>query len=490
MSEKYREEGYLVLSSDRIRESLMEGTDLESLSEKEKASIHSRVFESIRKETVIALKRGQSVVVDATNLSRKRRMSFLEQFKGFPCVKKCVLFITPVDICLERNRNRTGSARVPEERMQRMLCNFECPNYWEGWEEIELVADSTPYQFPFEKIRGFDQDNPHHRLTLDEHIAAAVQFCKEQGYGEMLERVAAYHDIGKPYTKQYRSTRGIATPHAHYLGHDNYGAYLHLAERCCGRALSPEAFRQVLYETSLINWHMRPLTNWRWSDGAEGKDRKLFGGSIYFRPACAAPGGPCCPLGGFMNANSCLCRFLAEYPEQWETLLQKDYKIKIKKGSTYAIFNYGFDCDYPDTRIVIPYETTALYHIGIRHNLTGRAMDIDIGIRKPKMYPIHSLGECVETAIQLNQTDSEDIMAEGFVVVDGNWNRVKVKSPDYIAKHHLVQMKSVPKRECVQMILPESPEYEEEDLSTLFLEKPDISTSGFCLKEEESIWRC
>lgn len=278
-----------------------------------------------------------------------------------------------------------------------------------------------------------------------------------------------------------------------------------------------------------------------------------------------------------MNANSCLCRFLAEHPAQWETLLWKDYKIKIKKESTYAIFNYGFDCDYadpivqeargiildteklevvcwpfrkfgnhnesyadpidwtnakvqekvdgsivklwydrkkpgwqfstnatlraenapvgefslisfhdlickadnfgeipfdtldrdvtyifelvsPDTRIVVPYDTTTLYHIGTRHNLTGREMDIDIGIRKPKMYPIHSLGECVETAIRLNQTDSEEIMAEGFVVVDSNWNRVKVKSPDYIAKHHLVQMKSVPKRECVQLLLSESPE--------------------------------
>lgn len=278
-----------------------------------------------------------------------------------------------------------------------------------------------------------------------------------------------------------------------------------------------------------------------------------------------------------MNTKSYLCRFLAAHPDQWETLLWKDYRIKVKKEDTYAIFNYSFDCDFanplvqeargiildteklevvcwpfrkfgnhnesyadpidwtsarvqekvdgsivklwydgrkpgwqfstnamlraenaligefvrssfydiickadnyrdipfaamdknityifelvsPISRVIVPYEATTLYHIGTRHNLTGQEMDIDIGIRKPRMYPIHSMGECVEMAIQLNQTESEEIMAEGFVVVDGNWNRVKVKSPDYIAKHHLRQMKSITKRECVQMLLAVSPE--------------------------------
>lgn len=278
-----------------------------------------------------------------------------------------------------------------------------------------------------------------------------------------------------------------------------------------------------------------------------------------------------------MNTNSYLCRFLAENPEHWESLLTKEHGIKVKREGSYAIFNYGFGCDYadpmvqeargiildteklevvcwpfrkfgnhnesyadsidwtsarvqekvdgsiiklwydckkpgwqfstnatlraegasvgefsritfydmirkaenygnipfdkldkdttyifelvsPDTRIVVPYETTTLYHIGTRHNLTGQEMDTDIRIRKPEMYPIHSLSECVEMAIALNQKEDEEIRAEGFVVVDSNWNRVKVKSPDYIAKHHLMQMKSIPKKECIQMLLSEAEE--------------------------------
>ena len=273
----YRERGYLVLSSDQIRESITEGTWLNGLTEKEQKSVHNRVFELIRRQTAEALKRGQSVVVDATNLGRKRRMAFLEQFRRFPCVKKCLLFITPVDLCMERNGKRSGNACVPEAGMQKMLCNFECPNYWEGWDEIIPVAYATPYRFPFDEIKGYAQDNPHHTLTLDGHLDAAVRYCREQGYGDMLEKVAGYHDIGKLYTKRYCNVRGEPTKDAHYLGHDNYGAYLYLTEMCCGRELSREEFEKILYEANLIICHMRPLALWRGENSTEEKDRKLFG---------------------------------------------------------------------------------------------------------------------------------------------------------------------------------------------------------------------
>ena len=167
-SEKYRQQGYLVLSSDEIRERLLAQADLEAMTGKERSNIHSRVFEQIRNRTAEALKQGRSVVVDATNLGRKRRMNFLSHFGRIPCVKKCVLFITPAEICMERNRKRPGIARVPDTGVYRMLCNFECPNYWEGWDEIIPVIDHTSYQFPFCEVKGFSQDNPHHNLTLDQ----------------------------------------------------------------------------------------------------------------------------------------------------------------------------------------------------------------------------------------------------------------------------------------------------------------------------------
>ena len=280
-SRNYREQGYLILSSDEIREGMASELSTETLSPEEKMMLNSRVFETIRKKTLEALKKGWSVVVDATNLNRKRRMNFLNQFSRYSCSKKCILFIAAPEVCRERNRKRTGTARVPDEAMHRMLCNFECPNYWEGWDEIIPVVDTEPYRFPFSEIRGLEQDNPHHTLTLDGHLAAAAEFCREQRFGEMLERVAAYHDIGKLYTRQYANTRGEPTVHAHYLGHDNYSAYLYLAEMCCGRELTKEQFDRILHETNLINCHMRPLSAWRTSGGTEAKDRALFGEAFY-----------------------------------------------------------------------------------------------------------------------------------------------------------------------------------------------------------------
>lgn len=272
----YRKLGYEVLSSDDIRNELMPGVKLDVLSPDQRARLHNKTFETVRRRASEALKRGQSVVVDATNLSRKRRISFLKCFRRFPCVKKCLLFLTPVDVCMERNRKRTGNARVPDDAMYRMLCNFECPNYWEGWDEILPVAYEEPYTFPFYEIKDFHQDNSHHTLTLDAHLEMTARFCRDRHCNPAVNKVARYHDIGKLYTKQYQNSLGEITKEAHYYGHDSFGAYLYITEMCCGKEISPQKFRDILYETSLINCHMYPM--YRWKDGIPTqKDMELFG---------------------------------------------------------------------------------------------------------------------------------------------------------------------------------------------------------------------
>lgn len=272
----YRKLGYEILSSDDIRNEILQGVELEALPLNQRTILHGKTFETVRRRASEALKRGQSVVVDATNLSRKRRISFLECFRRIPCTKKCLLFLTPVDVCMERNRKRTGNARVPDEAMYRMLCNFECPNYWEGWDEILPVAYEEQYTFPFEQIKGFHQNNSHHALTLDAHLEKTAQYCRDNNFAPSVRKVAGYHDIGKLYTKQYQNSRGEITKEAHYLGHDNFGAYLYITEMCCGKEMSPLAFQNILYETSLINCHMYPM--FRWKDGIPTqKDLDLFG---------------------------------------------------------------------------------------------------------------------------------------------------------------------------------------------------------------------
>lgn len=104
---------------------------------------------------------------------------------------------------------------------------------------------------------------------------------------------------------------------------------------------------------------------------------------------------------------------------------------------------YIFELVSPETRVIIPYNETKLYHLGTRHRVTGIETDEDIGIVKPARYTLHSLEDCISAASKLNEgmSNADDIEAEGYVVVDANWNRVKVKSPGYLAAHYISEIK-------------------------------------------------
>ena len=271
LSEYYARLGYRVLSSDRIRETMR------TQDPAGKTPPHGIVFEQITMRTRTALSKGESVLVDATNLSRRRRMTFLRQFVKVDCVRKCLLLITPVPVCLRRNAQRPDSSRLPEEDMHRMIMGFECPMLQEGWDEIVPIVCPEPYRIPLERMVGFEQDNPHHSRTLDGHTQAVVEYLKARGHRAQLLRVARCHDAGKLYTKSFYNVHGQRMDHAHYRGHENYGAYLYLTERCCGRELTPEEFGDVLYETALINCHMRPLVQWGTKPSIRAEDAALFG---------------------------------------------------------------------------------------------------------------------------------------------------------------------------------------------------------------------
>ena len=95
---------------------------------------------------------------------------------------------------------------------------------------------------------------------------------------------------------------------------------------------------------------------------------------------------------------------------------------------------YIFELVAPEQKIVIRYDYPYLYHIGTRSNITGQEIDLDIGIKKPAEYPLHSLTECVRAAEALN-AGNDTVKFEGYVVVDANWHRIKVKSPEYVYMH-------------------------------------------------------
>jgi len=109
-------------------------------------------------------------------------------------------------------------------------------------------------------------------------------------------------------------------------------------------------------------------------------------------------------------------------------------------GDLNPDYTYMFELVSPQTRVVIPYTETKLFHTGTRDINTLQELDEDIGIEKPKTFSIATIEACVEAARHL------DKYHEGFVVVDSRWRRIKVKSPLYVSIHHLLNNISSEKR--------------------------------------------
>ena len=139
---------------------------------------------------------------------------------------------------------------------------------------------------------------------------------------------------------------------------------------------------------------------------------------------------------------------------------------KLNRQNTYI-----FELVSRETRVVIDYKGTSLYHLGTRNNLTGKELEEDISIKKPASYKLGSLSECINAAVALNaqNENSEEVEKEGFVVVDKNYNRVKIKSPDYIMLHKVRSMVDLKKDDCLNIIL-----YEKERMQSVFEKCPDI----------------
>ena len=127
-----------------------------------------------------------------------------------------------------------------------------------------------------------------------------------------------------------------------------------------------------------------------------------------------------------------------------DTFLDIFHKAWAHTGKQFGELNpdytYMFELVSPQTRVVIPYTETKLYHIGTRDKNTLQEIHIDIGIEKPKEYSIATIEACIEAAKNL------DRYHEGFVVVDSQWRRVKLKSPVYVAIHHILNNISSDKR--------------------------------------------
>ena len=97
-------------------------------------------------------------------------------------------------------------------------------------------------------------------------------------------------------------------------------------------------------------------------------------------------------------------------------------------------------------QVVCPQSEMRLIHIGTRNNRTFQEVETDIGIPHPQKYALSSLEDCIAMA------KTFDFTKEGFVVKDKNYNRIKVKSEDYVRVHRLANNGSITLERAIDLI--------------------------------------
>lgn len=221
-----------------------------------------------------ALRAGENCIYDATNVKSKTRIAFLNEIKNIPCTKECVIVWAPIEVCKERNTAR--DRKVPDYVIERMWKNFEIPYYFEGWDKIFIINNSSidniiqEIVFDTFNMCSFDQENSHHQYSLGEHCMKAWSALKEN---PELRMAGFFHDYGKLFTKTFLNKNGEESSEAHYYNHQNAGAYAMLR-------FSPMSSIDIIKISALICYHMHPYF-WENNPKMEEKYKRLWGEDFY-----------------------------------------------------------------------------------------------------------------------------------------------------------------------------------------------------------------
>lgn len=116
----------------------------------------------------------------------------------------------------------------------------------------------------------------------------------------------------------------------------------------------------------------------------------------------------------------------------WKTFAEHDWRLP---GDGLEHLCIAFELMTKWNRVVVMHSEPRLRMIGVRNRDSGDELPLSAmaHLYEPvRAFPLRSLGDIVETFARM-----EPLKQEGYVVVDGKFNRIKVKHPGYVAIHHL-----------------------------------------------------
>lgn len=231
--QKVKTEKSLVLSSDKLRIELF--GDLEAGNAHEAIPVVFKTLHERMKEALLS-KQYDTIFYDATNLSRKLRKGFYQQFKKYAEIEAVVL-VKPLATILEQNAQRSGFAKVPESVIRRMYESLQVPRISVDCDKIEVIGDFEDFAKEIAMIKGMKHDSPYHAEDVDTHIQMTIDGAKAQEPStyytkDEIVTLAELHDLGKGITKKPSQSRGVAHDyfvevhgsHSMFDNHANVGA--------------------------------------------------------------------------------------------------------------------------------------------------------------------------------------------------------------------------------------------------------------------------
>ncbi|MFW5871510.1 MAG: T4 RnlA family RNA ligase [bacterium] len=164
---------------------------------------------------------------------------------------------------------------------------------------------------------------------------------------------------------------------------------------------------------------------------------------------------------GDCNVNDFMLTFkelfnmtVKQYPHFWDALEEKR-----EKGFDYC---YTFELVSPENRVVTIYNNKDLYLLTARDRQNDFCelnrevvsdLSSEMGVRLPTMHNFSDISSLVQMASDLKELE------EGFVCIDytnqknGNFSRLKVKNPAYLAISHLKESSTSSLRELLRLVI-------------------------------------
>lgn len=114
-------------------------------------------------------------------------------------------------------------------------------------------------------------------------------------------------------------------------------------------------------------------------------------------------------------------------------------------------YTYMFELVSPKSELTVYYPETVLYYLGQRNINTMNEIKLyspfmrDFGILFPRCYNLKNIEACLSYVKTMTKNE------EGFVIRDANFNRMKLKSPEYLMAFHMDNNGVITTRRIIEM---------------------------------------